>query len=218
MDQMIQSNETTHSEGVGKLFEALSKAQGEIQSALKDKKNPFFKSSYADLSSVWDACRPVLPKYGLAVVQTVEGTKQEMFLTTWLGHSSGEWMKSKLPLIVMKQDPQSLGSAITYARRYALSAMVGVCADEDDDGEKAMGRKSEKVTHIERQDDFEKRLSEFASGFEEKDQSMIITYMKKYCAHHKKNSLEAMQDYENHDIFMKDFKKWKSQVSKEAAS
>ncbi len=134
--------ENSHSQELGELFGALSKAQGKIENAMKDKANPFFKSKYADLSSVWDACREPLSQNGLAVIQTIEGSKDAMFLITCLGHSSGQWMKSKLPLMVMKQDPQAVGSSLTYARRYSLSAMIGICADEDDDGEKAMGRKA----------------------------------------------------------------------------
>lgn len=132
---------TEHTAALNELLAALAKAQGQISSAKKDKKNPFFKSSYADLSSVWEACREPLASNGLSVIQTVEGSKTEMFLVTWLGHSSGQWIKSKLPMLLQKFDPQSQGSAITYARRYALSAMVGICADEDDDGERAMSRK-----------------------------------------------------------------------------
>lgn len=141
---------TEHSPTLNELFAALAKAQGQISNAKKDKKNPFFKSSYADLSSVWEACREPLSTNGLSVIQTVEGTKESMFLNTWLGHSSGQWIKSKLPMLLQKFDPQSQGSAITYARRYALSAMIGICADEDDDGEKAMAgaRKKEEVLPI----------------------------------------------------------------------
>lgn len=127
---------------LNELMQALAKAQGKITNALKDKKNPFFKSSYADLSSVWECCRDPLSSNGLSIIQTVEGTKESMVLVTCLGHSSGQWIKSRMPLMIMKSDPQSLGSALTYARRYALSAIVGICADEDDDGEKAMGRKT----------------------------------------------------------------------------
>lgn len=148
--------ETLHSPELGLLFEALAKAQGKIVNALKDKKNPFFKSSYADLASIWDACREPLSNNGLAVVQTIEGSKEDIILNTWIGHSSGQWMKSKMPLTVIPEQrkdkngnviasvvtPQAIGSSITYARRYALSALVGICADQDDDGEKAMGRKS----------------------------------------------------------------------------
>ena len=128
----------THTENIGELMASLSKAQSKITSAVKSKKNPFFKSNYADLPSVWEACKDALSSNGLAVVQTIEGTSDQMYLTTILGHSSNQWIKSKVPLILAKKDPQSMGSCITYARRYSLMAMVGVCADdEDDDGEAA---------------------------------------------------------------------------------
>lgn len=168
--------ETSHSNELGLLFEALSKAQGKIENALKDKKNPFFKSNYADLSSVWDACRSPLSSNGLSVIQTVEGNKEQMFLLTWLGHSSGQWMKSKLPLVVAGNtiNPQAIGSAITYARRYALSALVGICADEDDDGEKAMSRKNGKnnSTH-ENQDTQEENQEEIKRKLEERGKQII---------------------------------------------
>ena len=124
------------SEHVNELMAALSKAQGKIQPACKDKANPFFKSKYADLSSVWDACRSALTDNGLAVIQTINRTDTGMTLVTTLGHSSGQWIKSEMPIITAKNDPQTLGSAITYFRRYSLSAIVGV-SPEDDDGEKA---------------------------------------------------------------------------------
>lgn len=137
-----------HSQNLNELLSALAKAQGQISHAKKDKKNPFFKSSYADLASVWEACRNELSANGLAVIQTVEGNKEQMYLVTILGHASGQYIKSKLPLLLTKFDPQSQGSAITYARRYALSAMIGICADEDDDGERAMIRKKPEVETV----------------------------------------------------------------------
>ena len=136
---------TEYSQNLNELFAALAKAQGQMTHAKKDKKNPFFKSSYADLASVWEVCREPLTNNGLSLSQQVEGSKTEMQLVTMLGHSSGQWIRSKLPLLLQKLDPQSLGSALTYARRYAMSAMVGICADEDDDGEKAMARKNRTV-------------------------------------------------------------------------
>lgn len=130
------------SETINELATALSKAQGEMQAAIKDKVNPFFKSSYADLGSIWDAARPVLCKYGLCVMQTTEltpdGTKTIMVTT--LAHTSGQWMKSYLPLNPSKNDSQGVGAALTYLRRYSLSALVGVVCDDDDDGETAVGR------------------------------------------------------------------------------
>ena len=132
----------SQSEVINELASALSKAQGEMQAAIKDKINPFFKSSYADLGSVWDAARPVLSKYGLCVMQTTElaADRNQVIMVTTLAHTSGQWMKSYLPLNPSKNDSQGMGAAITYLRRYSLSAIVGVVCDEDDDGETAVGR------------------------------------------------------------------------------
>jgi hypothetical protein len=127
------------SESIAKLTEALSKAQGIIEGAKKDADNPFFKTTYADLSSVWRACRGPLSENGLAVMQTVETCNDKYILVTTLSHSSGEWMRSFMPILLVKHDPQSLVSSITYCRRASLAAMVGVCPS-DDDGESAMCR------------------------------------------------------------------------------
>lgn len=127
------------SESIAKLTEALSKAQGVIEGAKKDADNPFFKTTYADLSSVWKACRGPLSENGLAVMQTVETCNDKYILVTTLSHSSGEWMRSFMPILLVKHDPQSLVSSITYCRRASLAAMVGVCP-ADDDGESAMCR------------------------------------------------------------------------------
>ena len=129
----------TQSEQIGKLIEALSKAQGEITGALKDSKNPFYKSSYADLASCWDACRAQLSKHGLAVVQTTEPNQDGVTVVTTLAHSSGEWIRGTLPMKPVKNDPQGIGSCITYARRYALAAIVGL-AQIDDDANAASGK------------------------------------------------------------------------------
>lgn len=123
-------------EGIGALYEALAKAQGEMEHAKKDKTNPFFKSSYADLASVMDACRPALAKHGLCVVQTTDDSADGLYLVTTLGHSSGAAVSGRLGIKPTKQDPQGVGSAMTYARRYALAAIVGVGV-EDDDGNEA---------------------------------------------------------------------------------
>lgn len=132
----------SQSELINELAAALSKAQGEMQAAVKDKINTFFKNSYADLGSIWDAARPVLSKYGLCILQTTELSpdRNQVILVTTLAHTSGQWMKSYLPLNPSKNDSQGMGAAITYLRRYSLSAIVGVVCDEDDDGETAVGR------------------------------------------------------------------------------
>lgn len=162
--------ETTQTECINELIAALVKVQTKIEFAAKDKKNPFFKSSYADLPGVWEVCREHLGSNGLAIIQTVDGDHEHIFLTTTLAHTSGQWMKSRMPLILSKKDIQGLGSAITYGRRYSLMAMVGVCQDdEDDDGNKAVGNKT-KETFQEpsypamSEDDVKEYFSQFDDG------------------------------------------------------
>ena len=127
------------SETIGALAAALSKAQADITGALKDSNNPFFKSKYADLASCWDACRKQLAANGLSVIQTTQMTEQGLMLVTTLAHSSGEWIAGQMPVLTKDNSPQGQGSGITYARRYALAAIVGL-AQIDDDAEAAQGR------------------------------------------------------------------------------
>lgn len=124
------------SEHIGQLALSLSKAQGMITGALKDSANPFFKSKYADISSVWDACRAALSQHELAVVQTTSGDVSNITVITTLIHSSGEWISGSLTIKPSKPDAQGVGSVITYARRYGLSAIVGI-SQIDDDGNSA---------------------------------------------------------------------------------
>jgi hypothetical protein len=128
------------SQEIGKLAAALAKAQGRITGALKDASNPFFKSKYADLANTWDACRAALSENELAVIQVPESDDSGVYVITTLAHSSGEWVRSRLRLHPKDDSPQAMGSAITYGRRYALAAAVGV-AQIDDDGNAASGRK-----------------------------------------------------------------------------
>jgi len=121
------------SEQLNELATALAKAQGEITHAVKDSVNPFHKSSYADLASVWDACRKPLAENGLSIVQLPNGIEDNcLILDTTMLHSSGQWISSKIKMPMQKQDPQGYGSTLTYARRYALAAIVGVYQDDDD--------------------------------------------------------------------------------------
>jgi hypothetical protein len=138
------------SENLNELATALAKAQGEITGALKDSANPFFKSKFADLASCWDACRSALSKNGLAVTQFPQSDPTGTYLVTNLLHSSGQWMRSDMVLQPKDETSQAMGSALTYARRYALCAVVGV-AQVDDDGNAASGR-SERVGHDPRGD------------------------------------------------------------------
>ena len=128
------------SEQINELATALAKAQSEITGAKKDANNPFFKSKYADLSSVWEACRDALTKNGLCVSQMVEQNEHGDVLCTMLIHSSGQWLSSTMPIKSKLEargsnELQALGSALTYLRRFSLAAIVGVApAEEDDDG------------------------------------------------------------------------------------
>jgi hypothetical protein len=127
------------SEQINELAAALSKAQASITGALKDSANPFFKSKYADLASCWDACRKQLTDNGLSVIQTTDIVLDTVVVRTTLAHSSGQWVSGILPVKAKDDGPQAQGSGITYARRYALAAMVGL-AQIDDDAEAAQGR------------------------------------------------------------------------------
>jgi len=131
----------------GKLFAALAKVQGAIEGARKGTDNPFFKSKYADLASVWDACREQLSANGFAVIQRPVGDDpQIVVLETILGHESGEWISGTLTMKPVKADPQGIGSCITYARRYALASMVGVAPEDDDGNAASKGTPSSTIT------------------------------------------------------------------------
>lgn len=126
------------SEQINELAAALAKAQGQIKGALKDSNNPFFKTKYADLASVVEAIREAFTQNGLSYVQRVEPSEaNEVRVETVLLHASGQWLSAGvLNIPVSKADAQGFGSALTYARRYGLSAATGV-APEDDDGNAA---------------------------------------------------------------------------------
>ena len=129
------------SESIAQLAAALTKAQAEMEPAIKDADNPFFKSKYADLGEVWRVVQAAFGPQGLSVVQAPETREDgKVSLTTMILHESGEWVAGTMPVLTDKDTPQGAGSGITYARRYALAAMCGVVAEPDDDGEAAMGR------------------------------------------------------------------------------
>jgi hypothetical protein len=128
------------SEQVNEIAAALAVAQGKIKSALKGNVNPHFKSKYADLAAVKEACGDALSANGIAVVQAHGFEGERFILTTRLIHKSGQWLESQYLIKPVKDDPQGYASATTYARRISLSSMVGVVADEDDDGNAASQR------------------------------------------------------------------------------
>ena len=121
------------SEQIHEIATALAKAQAAMKPAIKDAINPAFRSTYADLTAVWEACRAPLTSHGIAVLQDVESTVDGIAVTTRLVHSSGQWVECG-PLVVplAKHDAHGVGSATSYAKRYALSAAVGIVSDDDD--------------------------------------------------------------------------------------
>ena len=122
-----------NSNDINELAAALVAAQADFDAVPKTDTNPFFKSKYAGLPTVVKSATPILTKHGLAISQFVDGDG----LTTYLLHTSGQFIAHTMTLHLIKQDPQSQGSAITYARRYAYMSALGLVADEDDDGNRA---------------------------------------------------------------------------------
>ena len=141
------------SESIAQIATALAAAQAEITNPPRnrevtvrsDKGN--YKFKYATLDAIIDAVRPALTKNGLWFIQTLANGDGKYQLVTTLTHKSGEWMESEQPILVERPGSQAFGSALTYSRRYSLTAMLGVAADEDDDGNGADGN------HIEKSED-----------------------------------------------------------------
>lgn len=122
------------------LFTALAKAQAEMQTAGLSAENPYFKTRYADLAAIVKASRPALTKNGLSIIQQIiTNDEGHTYLHTMLCHCSGQWVESRVRIVPPKTDVQSLGSYITYLRRYSIAALCGiVTSDEDDDGNLAV--------------------------------------------------------------------------------
>lgn len=135
------------SESLGELYAAMAKAQGAIVAAIKDKSNPHFKSSYADLAGVWEACRKPLSDNGLSVMQfpLVSGDGW-LHMETIVAHSSGQSVSRVFAIPLERANAHGYGSAITYARRFCLAAAVGVAPDDDDDGNAASQKKTGEPT------------------------------------------------------------------------
>lgn len=133
------TTEWEQSAAINELAAALAKAQGEMKNAKKSADNPFFKSKYADLAEVTDACREPLTKNNIAVIQGTVTRENKCGVRTMLAHASGQYFACTALAVPKDNGPQATGSVWTYLRRYSLAAMTGV-ATEDDDGEKAEGR------------------------------------------------------------------------------
>ncbi len=138
MENFVSKSEELNAKRAN-LYEALAKAQAEMPNAKFNKKNPHFGNRYADLASIREACRLPLSKNGLSVLQIIEvDEKDRMVLKTRLAHISGAFIESEFLLRSEKNTIQGFGSALTYAKRYSLASLLGIVADEDDDGEIAV--------------------------------------------------------------------------------
>ena len=126
------------SEQINEIATAMAKAQAALKSAAKDATNPAYNSKYADLTAVWGACRGPLTDNGIAVWQDVTMAEGNILVRTRLAHSSGQWVElGPLPIPLGKISAHGVGSAISYGKRYALAAAVGIVAEDDDDGNAA---------------------------------------------------------------------------------
>lgn len=124
------------SEQINELAKALADFQSEVKDPSKDKENPYFKSKYVALDGVLQTVRPVLAKHGLSVMQLPTSDETAVTVTTLLMHSSGQFIESEpFKVLLTKKDAQAAGSALTYARRYSLSSVLGIAWDDDDDGD-----------------------------------------------------------------------------------
>lgn len=134
----------TQSDSIAKVAPALVAAQGAIKPIPKDGKNPAFRSRYATLDAIMEAVRPALTANGLALVQGVkhpdtneDGKLVGITVESRIVHTSGEWVASVVPVPVVKADAHGLGSALSYGRRYGISALLALTTDDDDDGNAA---------------------------------------------------------------------------------
>lgn len=166
---------------------ALAKAQAEMGKAIKESANPAFRSKYADLGNVMDACLPALNKHNIAVIQPIVSDVDGRFVKTILIHESGETLECAVPLIVGKNDMQGLGSAITYGRRYGLMSMAGI-APEDDDGNAAAKNVQSSAIAQARDDGVLDGLPENASPREKAE-----AYAKAICADFSGKGIKALE-------------------------
>lgn len=186
------------SESIKNLAISLSKFQGEITNPSNTATNPFFKSKYAPLETVLNTVRPILSKHGLSVVQAPSTDGGNITISTTLIHESGEYMEfPELSLKMDKVTAQGAGSAITYARRYAISAILGISSEDDDDGNHAEEKSRPKMTananraHIKKDTvDKDKQALKNSSYASESQLKFISSLMKQ-----KEYTAESMRSY-----------------------
>jgi len=203
-----------HSENINEISTALSKMQGELKSVQKDGENPHFRSKFSTLNSHWDVCRETLSKNGLSISQVASFLPDgKSILVSILSHSSGQWFKSYYPLNPVKNDPQGMGSCLTYARRYMLSAMVGTSSDDDDGHEATHPKKPEPVKVDEKKiirDFMEKVLPEDDAN----EEAWINQYLQAHAKINKCPVYVSIQKYEDIEKFKLHLSQWKEKQIK----
>tara|TARA_R110000772_G_C13192408_1_gene429219 strand:+ start:90 stop:680 length:591 start_codon:yes stop_codon:yes gene_type:complete len=187
---------------------ALAAAQSEMGKALKQSSNPHFKSKYADLASVMDACLPALNSHGIAVIQPSGENETGRYVETTLIHgTSSEILSCRVPLIVAKNDMQGYGSAVTYARRYGLMSMAGIAPEDDDGNAAAKAPPKEEAPKLITEDQF-RELNDMMFDTE--------TDEEKFCAYMKVETIEMLNQKQFKDAMVMLQRKLKAMPTKEA--
>lgn len=193
------------SEQIHELAKALVQFQNRLEGVEKSSTNPYFKSKYADLHTVWQAIRLPLTENGLCVTQTVHRLDGRDCLVTTLLHISGQWIRSEMPIILSKNDIQSFGGALTYCKRYALQAIVG-CSSYDDDGEENMKEVRKPVSDIPLVRELGKLSNELAKALLEFDKADIEEYVSYLAIQKSKLPADIMQSILDDEIVLSSFK------------
>lgn len=188
------------SDTICEISKAISIAQGEMKPASKSTVNPFFKSKYSTLAQIWDVIREPMAKNGLSVFQDVSSRDGVISITTRVSHASGQWIEfGPLDIPVIKRDAQAVGSAISYGKRYALSAALGVVSEEEDDDAESAIRECKAALHVER-----KPINNFNRDQALKDLNLVLIdcgeeYELKIFSHF---GIEMISDLKNDDLKM----------------
>ena len=179
------------------LYSALIQFQNEFQGLRPDAKNPFFKSTYISLDGILQTVRPLLSKNGLAVLQEATGDGEYIYIKTKLVHKSGQSFETDILKMkpVKANDPQAMGSVITYAKRYQLGALLGICETVDDDANKASGKK------------VDNQVSPQAQRINGDKLAVVLDFAKKKDVKDIKEVLKNNGYNSSAEILVKDFKK-----------
>lgn len=149
---MVDKQKPEQTNALDKILPAVLAVQSKATHVQKGTDNPFFKSKYADLSDIWGAIKDLMAENNLIVTHSMSQNEAKEYLTTRIYHVSGQYLESVCPINPVKNDPQAYGSAVTYMRRYSLSALLGIVTDLDDDGNDASGRTSEQKPQVKKQE------------------------------------------------------------------